>query len=662
MLGLWRVPSLAFCAKRNLRTLVFRRPLWESVNGEGRDKANQQNNPQTGWNHKLPSKDSSFWQGSEAGRTSSSSSSQDNELRTGWLHNTRPAGKQKDATTPAQPSGKARRTLELAMKQQERNHRIVSAPTFHACGEGLAIVTTDHRIALPVSRFSKQPRTDVAFTIVERVGDNRQFFADLAAMKPVERAKAYVQKAALTSADGLFLYLQGGPGFGAPTPVVGLSLGKDASWASAALDKYERIVLMDQRGTGRSTPVTKQRLQRQFPDLFLLDDQPSIGSTLDDYQLTHPELAARVSSAVVQVVDYLINFRADNIVLDAEEIRDALLLPIEDEADDKPRPWGGSLGQSYGGFCQMTYLSQVADPPRTLLFTGGIAPMLTPAYHVYFKLWDHVKERSLRYYEMFPDDVPLIKTIVRKLLDEPARLPSGGRLTARRFLQLGLALGGSPSSFASLHSLFRSAFVDALESVADSADLEFSRAFLKQIEVEQSFDDHPIYFWLHESIYGDGSFNEALEWAAHRAYEDKCQVAPEFDYRQTCADASRFPVLFFGEMVFPWMSEDYAELSGIGLAAVAEALAQKDDWTPLFNGDNMRVALEDKCRAAAAVYYEDMYVEFDACMKVLARRYPLERCKEWVTNDYQHSGLRDDGAKIFAKLYATAEGSIRTPS
>jgi hypothetical protein len=40
----------------------------------------------------------------------------------------------------------------------------------------------------------------------------------------------------------------------------------------------------------------------------------------------------------------------------------------------------------------------------------------------------------------------------------------------------------------------------------------------------------------------------------------------------------------------------------------------------------------------------------------------LEKCKVWVTNDYQHSGLRDDGAMIFEKLYNMATGSIRTPS
>jgi hypothetical protein len=41
-------------------------------------------------------------------------------------------------------------------------------------------------------------------------------------------------------------------------------------------------------------------------------------------------------------------------------------------------------------------------------------------------------------------------------------------------------------------------------------------------------------------------------------------------------------------------------------------------------------------------------------MRVTARGGPLEKCKVWITNEYQHSGLRDDGARIFTKLLGMA--------
>jgi hypothetical protein len=371
---------------------------------------------------------------------------------------------------------------------------------------------------------------------------------------------------------------------------------------------------------------------------------------------TIPELDAseETQQALVNATHYMAQFRADNIVQDAEDIKDALLLPSSDE----PRPYGAVLGQSYGGFCIMTYLSQIEHPPKICLLTGGIAPMLTPTYDVYDSLWDRVKERSLQYYTMYPGDIAVVKRIVKRLLTAPVTLPSGGILTARRFLSLGLSLGGSPSTFASLHAKFAKAFVN------DDGD-EFNKTFLKSMDSAQSFDDAPIYFLLHESIYANGPSESPTSWAAHRAYESRVNTPSDFDYRLTSQmDSNAKPTLFLGEMVFPWFADgDFAELSGVGMKSLAEALAQKDDWGPLYDKERMKQALTDGSRtAAAAVYYDDMYVDFDACMKVTQRGGPLELCKVWISNEYQHSGLRDNGAQIFTKLHGMATGSVRTPS
>jgi hypothetical protein len=360
----------------------------------------------------------------------------------------------------------------------------------------------------------------------------------------------------------------------------------------------------------------------------------------------------------------------------------------------EPRPWGLAIGQSYGGrsqpkllfsfvrgrvslkfstrslvgFCIMTYLSIVARPPKVCLLTGGIAPMLTPVLDAYTGLWKQCKERNLKYYEMYPGDVFRVKQIVQTLLREPVKLPSGGTLTARRFLQLGIAFGGSPSTFASFHSMLATATVSSQpgENNENKEDVTFTRAFLKYIDSAQSFDDHPIYFWLHESIYADGPSNNApTNWAAHRAYQALVASDKEYDYEYTSSlqENDSPPTLFFGEHVFPFMAEDFYELSGAGLSKVADRLASKTDWGRLYDADQMRRVLSDgSCKAAAAVYAEDMYVLFEASMKVTARGGPLERCKVWVTNEYQHSGLRDAGAMIFAKLFGMATGTIRTPS
>ncbi len=51
------------------------------------------------------------------------------------------------------------------------------------------------------------------------------------------------------------VYFQGGPGFGSPRP-----FGRE-SWLNRALDDY-RVLLLDQRGTGRSTPASRHTLGR----------------------------------------------------------------------------------------------------------------------------------------------------------------------------------------------------------------------------------------------------------------------------------------------------------------------------------------------------------------------------------------------------------------
>ena len=110
---------------------------------------------------------------------------------------------------------------------------------------------------------------------------------------------------------------------------------------------------------------------------------------------------------------------------------------------------------------------------------------------------------------------------------------------------------------------------------------------------------------------------------------------------------------------------DFAEISGFGMKSLAQAIARKNDWSPLYDADAMRKNLSSagSCKAAAAVYFDDMYVDFDECMKVAkTHTSPLAKCKLYITNDYQHSGLRDDGATIFSKLLGMARGTIRTPS
>lgn len=122
-----------------------------------------------------------------------------------------------------------------------------------------------------------------------------------------------------------------------------------------------------------------------------------------------------------------------------------------------------------------------------------------------------------------------------------------------------------------------------------------------------------------------------------------------------CVPPPSPPIYFTGEMVYEWMFEgDYSQLTS--LRECANLLAQKEDWPVLYDVSSLRHC---KVPCAAAVYYEDMYVE-TAFSEETGRLLP--NCKMWITNEYQHSGLQDDGYNITAKLLNMVRGGLQIPS
>ena len=204
------------------------------------------------------------------------------------------------------------------------------------------------------------------------------------------------------------LFLQGGPGFGAPRPV-----GRD-SWLDRALQDY-RVLLLDQRGTGRSSPANCRTLAR----------------------LGGPQAQA----------DYLALFRADSIVADAEIVRGRVA---------GGRPWT-VLGQSFGGFCTVTYLSRAPDGIREAIITGGLPGLTATADDVYRLTYPTVIEKNLAHYQRYPGDVAQVRRVASRLLSSETRLPNGALLTVQAFQALGPMLGAATGSH-TLHYLLENPF------------------------------------------------------------------------------------------------------------------------------------------------------------------------------------------------------------
>ena len=365
--------------------------------------------------------------------------------------------------------------------------------------------------------------------------------------------------------DGLdrpfLVFLQGGPGFEAPRPTRHPS---SPGWLDRALEDY-RVLMLDQRGTGRSTPVSAGALAGRSP----------------------AEQAA-----------YLMHFRADAIVRDAEAFRAHL----------DSGPWS-VLGQSFGGFTTLAYLSQAPEGLREAMVTGGLPPIGRHPDEIYAATYARVLERNRRYYERYPDD----RERFLAARDAAPVLASGDRLSHARLRQLGNLLGMSDGA-EHLHAI--------LELPHDSP------AFAHDVEAI-AFARNPIYAILHESSYADGHLTG---WSAQRvlpaAYADD-------------------PALMTGEHVYPWMFEEMGALAP--LREAAELLAVHE-WPRLYDAG---VLAGNDVPVAAAVYAEDMYVERAFSEETAAQ---VRGLRPWVTSEYEHNGLRADGGRILGRLIDLVRG------
>ncbi|XP_010261388.1 PREDICTED: uncharacterized protein LOC104600232 isoform X2 [Nelumbo nucifera] len=387
------------------------------------------------------------------------------------------------------------------------------------------------------------------------------------------------------------LYLQGGPGFESPRPTEG------SGWIRKACEEY-RVILLDQRGTGLSTPLTVSSLS----------------------QFTSAE----------KQVDYLKHFRADNIVNDAEFIRVHL---VPDAG-----PWT-ILGQSYGGFCAVTYLSFAPQGLKQVLITGGIPPIGKDCSSdaVYRACIEQILHQNDKYYKRFPQDVEVVRELVKFLVESEGGgvlLPSGGKLTPRGLQTLGLSALGSSSGFERLHYMLERVWDPIL---VPGAPKRISYFFLRAFENWLAFDTNPLYALLHESIYCNG------QWSAHRI---RSEHENRFDAIKTTKEGGS--VLFTGEMIFPWMFDEIHALKPFKDAA--HLLAEKNDWPPLYDITSLN---NNKVPVAAAVYYEDMFVNLKLAMATASE---IAGIRLWITNEFMHSGLRDAGGQVLEHLMGMLNG------
>ncbi|MFF3314989.1 alpha/beta fold hydrolase [Streptomyces sp. NPDC003035] len=323
--------------------------------------------------------------------------------------------------------------------------------------------------------------------------------------------------------------------------------------------------------------------------------------------------------------DYLAHFRADAIVKDCELIRKRLT--------------GGArwtvLGQSFGGFCATHYLSTAPQGLRTVLITGGLPSLYATADEVYRAAFPRIRRKVEAHYARYPQDVDRARRIAAHLHAHEVTLPSGGRLTPASFQSLGILLGGGEGTH-QLHLLLEDAFVPTPAGPA------LSDAFLENVQAVLSYAAHPLYAVLHEAIYAQGKGPTA--WAAERVRAE----FPRFDAEKTLAGEE--PLLFTGETVHPWHFETDPALRP--LRETAHLIAEREDWAPLY--DPARLAANE-VPVAAAVYHDDLYVD---TVHSLETARAIRGLRTWVTDEFEHDGVRAGGPRVLDRLLALARDEI----
>ena len=397
------------------------------------------------------------------------------------------------------------------------------------------------------------------------------------------------------------VYLHGGPGFGNGLP-------QDSPLVRENLHHSYRILLLDYRGTGLSTPVSVSTIP---------------GDSTDDK------------------VAYLRLFRQDSIVKDLEAVR----LCITENDPPELKRWA-IFGQSFGGFVSTTYLSFYPEGLREVFLTGGLPPVGVKPEKVYEATFKKLMQRNLAYYTKFPDDHAVVNYIANHIHKQGGvQLPGGGVLTVPRFLTLGFSFGAH-DGFQAVHSLLTRMRLEI------SQFGHLTRASLSAMELDVPFDNNPIYAILHEAIYCYQP-GVASNWAALRAGSQLGVfdwLLEDYAGPSALSDPNPTPLFFSGEMIFPFHFDTYPEL--MSLKEVAQKLAEYDEWPTLYDEEQLT---RNEVPVYAVSYVDDMYVDFDLARET-ARK--IRGIKVYETNALYHNAVRAKSAEVISALMKLREDTL----
>lgn len=401
----------------------------------------------------------------------------------------------------------------------------------------------------------------------------------------------------------ILLYLCGGPGAENPP-------NRNPAMNQWLLDHGYSILYLDYRGCGESSPIYAHHL---LHNLKIKDDR--------------------------KVADYLTHFCQDNIVRDLEAIRQTLSKERV-TAGGYPVKWT-ILGQSYGGYISLTYLSMFPECLKDVFITGGLPPC-GMKLDDYFRIeYQDIVKQNQSFYRAYPDANILVRRILELIKDiGPKKIKMTGRgyFNGQKLLTLGRQFG-SQVGFPEVYNLLQCIKFD-LEQTG-----ELRMETTSQFESILHVDERPLYPILLEQTWCSGG---KTRWAAeHVAREIEgfgyLHMDDDGNYRDPAGTPADAPIYFTANTYCRFHYDTHEEL--VDLKGAAEILAEHDWECPY----NYEMLSSNSCQVPvyAVSFEKDMHLDVGVAARTAAKVGGLRL----VVDPGWHQDIRYKPAEVLGRLF-----------
>ncbi|CAK7221502.1 hypothetical protein SEUCBS140593_004591 [Sporothrix eucalyptigena] len=438
---------------------------------------------------------------------------------------------------------------------------------------------------------------------------------------------------------------------------------RDLTSKDVVLDKKKPIAVYLVGGPGSDNPPTSHKalndfyLGKGFQILYM--DYRGTGSSnllMGDNVADKPILEGLDSSGQAKMLSL---FRQDNIVRDLEAVRTSL---VKDSKITSAKKWT-LIGQSYGGWVSFTYLSFYPQALNMVIVTGGIPPVGQSAETVYKHTYKTVINACDTFYNKYKHHEDSVRIILEFIGNQRTKngqmgidMESGGILTPERFLCLGRTLGTSDGDEKVNEDLNK-----CIKNIKEKGNLDDS---LKEIERWLRFEERPLYAILQESIYTEPGLPAA--WAAEKvgrtldeywwledgAFNKVFNPAESEDelFRKEHFDGKR--IYMSAEHVYRFHFEQYKALRP--LKGAAEILANKTDWPPLFDTEQLS---KNTVPISSLCYDRDMFIDWTLSQNTV-KKIPAETIVSAHSNDLMHTAVKDKPDLVLGLVWNGLIGAV----